>query len=152
MLSFRPECTRYQNAPKRDLNISDRALPSTQHMNLGNQPVIHNGDHSLALPHYESCTPNFGIGEQSMVTQYTKPDLDRAATNTRLQKSENANMNKPQQQYPMQQQYPIHQQGQQQKEHYTMQGGNFVMGRPEGTKVRSQQMNERVPMARAMPF
>jgi hypothetical protein len=72
MFNPRPECTRYNdNTPKRNIHLADRALASTQNMNI-----------------QQMNTTNFTIGEKSY--SLSNPTfIDRGGINTRTLKSVN---------------------------------------------------------------
>jgi hypothetical protein len=72
MFNPRPECTRYNdNTPKRNIHLADRALASTQNMNI-----------------QQMNTTNFTMGEKSY--SLSNPTfIDRGGINTRTLKSVN---------------------------------------------------------------
>ena len=95
MFNPRPECTRYSDhTPKRNIHLADRALASTQNMNLRQQPQQLQPEQQQ---HQEflnttnlitSIPPTFTMGQQSQAISHPG-FLDRGGVNTRLQKSVN---------------------------------------------------------------
>lgn len=95
MFNPRPECTRYSDhKPKRNIHLADRALASTQNMNLRQQSEIqsqqqqHHQEFINTTNLITSIPSTFAMGQQSEAISHPG-FLDRGGVNTRLQKSVN---------------------------------------------------------------
>ena len=86
MFNPRPECTRYNdNTPKRNIHLADRALASTQNMNI---QQMNNNQFFNTTNLITSVPPNFTMGEKSY--SLSNPTfIDRGGINTRTLKSVN---------------------------------------------------------------
>lgn len=147
MFNPRPECTRYSDhTPKRDIHLADRALASTQNMNIQKmqQQQYNPQQHQEFLNTTNlitSAPPTFTMGEQSHPLSHPT-FLDRGGVNTRTLKSVNN-----------QQTNSYYQMGRMGAEASTM----MDLTRPMDTRLqysdKRQQFdqNKRVPMSKAMP-
>lgn len=149
MFNPRPECTRYSDhTPKRDIHLADRALASTQNMNIlqmqQQQQQQHTSQHQEFLNTTNLITstpPTFTMGQKSH-SIYHPAFLDRGGVNTRTLKSVNN-----------QQTNSYYQMGRMGAEASTM----MDLTRPMDTRLqysdKRQQtdQNKRVPMSKAMP-
>lgn len=129
MFNPRPECTRYNdNTPKRNIHLADRALASTQNMNIQQM-----NNHNLIT----SVPPNFTMGEKSY-SLLNPTFIDRGGINTRTLKSVN-NI----------QTNNYYQMGRIGAEASTM----MDLTRPMDTRLQynDKRQNTRVPMSKAVP-
>lgn len=147
MFNPRPECTRYNdNTPKRDIHLADRALASTQNINI-QQMQKQNQDFIKKTDIITSAPPTFTIGEKSHSISHPN-FLDRGGVNTRIQKNVNN-----------QQTNNYYQIGRAGNRNVIIDESSTMMDltRPIDTRLqysgKRQQFdqNERVPMSKAMP-
>lgn len=142
MFNPRPECTRYNdNTPKRDIHLADRALASTQNLNIRQIQQEQHQEFLNSTNIITSADPAFIMGKQSQPV--SNPSfLDRGGVNTRMQKSLNN-----------QQTNNYYQMGRIGASADTM----MDITRPMDTRLKysdkRQEMdqNKRVPMSKAMP-
>lgn len=152
MFNPRPECTRYSDhTPKRDIYLADRALASTQNMNIQQMQHQEQQQQQQHTPQHQeflnttnlitSAPPTFTMGEQSHPLSHPT-FIDRGGVNTRTLKSVNN-----------QQTNSYYQMGRMGAEASTM----MDLTRPMDTRLqysdKRQKMdqNKRVPMSKAMP-
>lgn len=135
MFNPRPECTRYNdNTPKRNIHLADRALASTQNMNI---QQMNNNQFFNTTNLITSVPPNFTMGEKSY--SLSNPTfIDRGGINTRTLKSVN-NI----------QTNNYYQMGRIGAEASTM----MDLTRPMDTRLQynDKRQNTRVPMSKAVP-